>query len=75
MHDKKSFLSLVLEHCGKNKNQAAVALGWSPARVWYLCSDKAQGFPMNEIMNLKEKLGISKITMLKLLGEYLFNNK
>lgn len=72
MDNKKTFLLRVLEHCDINKNRAAVLLGWDAQRVWYLCSDKAKGFPLAEIPNLRDKLGISRTALLKLLDDYLF---
>lgn len=74
MSNKKSFLYLVLEYLRLNKNQAAVLLGWSPQRVGYLCSEHVKGFPLDEIPHLKDKLGISKKTVVKLLDDYLFND-
>jgi predicted XRE-type DNA-binding protein len=72
---KKSFLRLVLDHQKIKQIRAAELLGWSPQRVSYLCSEDAEGFPFNELVNLKEKLGISSKVMLKILKEFLFENK
>jgi plasmid maintenance system antidote protein VapI len=70
----KSFLRLVLERLEIKQADAARLLGWSPQRVGYLCSEHVKGFPLDEIPHLKDKLGISKKTVVKLLDDYLFND-
>tara|TARA_R110000868_G_scaffold265213_1_gene523995 strand:+ start:78 stop:299 length:222 start_codon:yes stop_codon:yes gene_type:complete len=72
---KESFLNFVLTDQGFKQKQAAGLLGWTQQRVSYLCSDKAEGFPFHELPHLREKLGISIKTMLKLIERHLFNDK
>lgn len=70
---KKSFLNLVLADQDLKQKDVVERLGWTQQRVSYLCSDRAEGFPFVELPKLKEKLGISTKTMLKLIEQHLFS--
>lgn len=70
---KKSFLNLVLADQGLKQKDVVDRLGWTQQRVSYLCSDRAEGFPFVELANLKDKLGISTKSMLKLIEQHLFS--
>lgn len=71
----KSFLRLVLEQCEITQAEAARELGWSYQRIGFLCSNKVAGFNFNELLHLKESLGISSSKMWSLIEENLRDKK